>query len=197
MARGPPSRNPVSFSSAIEKSKYMKNKDNDGVITLVPVDDHARFRDPETGKFGPGNKFWEARSSAGRKPKFKTGEALYEACLEYFNWVHENPLYEDKLVTFQGQASHEPVEKMRAMTIGGLCLFLDVEYKTWQDWRKNRADLSSVITRAEAIIRVQKFAGAAADLLNPNIIARDLGLVEKNEHTGGDGTPVSDGDQRI
>ena len=40
------------------------------------------------------------------------------------------------------------------------------------------------------IIRTQKFAGAAADLLNANIIARDLGLADKNEVTGKDGGPV-------
>lgn len=36
----------------------------------------------------------------------------------------------------------------------------------------------------EEIIRTQKFEGASADLLNPNIIARDLGLAEKQEHSG-------------
>ena len=35
--------------------------------------------------------------------------------------------------------------------------------------------------RAESVIRSQKFAGAAADLLNANIIARDLGLAEKKQ----------------
>ncbi len=95
-----------------------------------------------------------------------------------------NPLWEDKLVTFQGAARHEPIAKMRAMTIAGLCLFLDVNRDTWHNWKKTRADLSEVITRAEAVIYSQKFAGAAADLLNANIISRDLGLTEKNEFTG-------------
>ena len=35
---------------------------------------------------------------------------------------------------------------------------------------------------------VQKFAGAAADLLNANIIARDLGLADKQDLTNSDGT---------
>lgn len=147
-------------------------------------------RDKETGRFLPGNRFWEARSSHGVKPKFKRAEDLWSACAEYFDWVTSNPLYEDKLVTFQGAASHEPCAKMRAMTIGGLCLFLDVDVKTWRDWRDSRADLAPVITRAEAIIRQQKFEGAAADLLNSNIIARDLGLADKSELTGKDGGPI-------
>nr|WP_261640834.1 DNA-packaging protein [Erwinia mallotivora] len=35
--------------------------------------------------------------------------------------------------------------------------------------------------RAEQIIYNQKFTGAAADLLNANIIARELGLADKRE----------------
>lgn len=140
--------------------------------------------------FKPGNRFWEARSSAGRKPKFADGDALWAACVEYFEWVDLNPLWEDKLVTFQGSATHEPVAKMRAMTIAGLCLFIDVSRDTWFEWRRSRPDLSDVMTRAEAVIYSQKFAGAAADLLNANIIARDLGLADKSELTGKDGGPI-------
>lgn len=147
-------------------------------------------RDEETGRFTPGNRFWEARSSAGPKPKFADPESLWAACVEYFDWSMDNPLFEDKLVTFQGMATHEPVAKMRAMTIGGLCLFLDIDVTTWRDWRDSRPDLSPVITRVEAVIYHQKFSGAAADLLNPNIIARDLGLADKTEHTGKDGGPI-------
>lgn len=80
----------------------------------------------EKGWFLPGNKFWLVRSSHGRKPIFETPDDLWNAACEYFQWVEENPLYEDRLVTFQGSATHEPVAKMRAMTIAGLCLFLDI-----------------------------------------------------------------------
>lgn len=147
-------------------------------------------RDPETGRFLTGNRFWEARSSHGAKPKFEKAEDLWSACCEYFVWVEENPLYETKGFAFQGVVTKETFPKMRAMTIAGLCLFLDVSLETWITWRKERADLSDVITQAEAIIREQKFSGAAADLLNPNIIARDLGLADKQEHTGKDGADL-------
>ncbi len=136
-----------------------------------------------------GNRFWEARSSHGRKPIFASPDDLWDACIQYFNWVEENPLWEDKLVTFQGAATHEPVAKMRAMTVSGLCIFLDIDQTTWREYAK-KEDFSTVTTRVEEIIRAQKFSGAAADLLNPNIIARDLGLAEKQEHTGKDGGPI-------
>lgn len=89
---------------------------------------------------------------------------------------------------------------MRAMTIFGLCGFLDISKTCWDEY-KVREGFGSVTTRAEEIIRRQKFEGAAAEFLNANIIARDLGLADKSELTGKDGgaievkeQPVSDRD---
>ena len=39
-----------------------------------------------------GNRFWEARSSHGANPKFKDPSDLWGACVEYFEWVDDNPL---------------------------------------------------------------------------------------------------------
>jgi len=136
-----------------------------------------------------GNKFWELRSSHGRNPIFASPDALWGAACEYFAWVEENPLWEDKVMSYQGVNTHEPISKMRAMTVDGMCLFLDIGIQTWHDY-KARKDFSEVTARIERVIRSQKFAGAAADLLNANIIARDLGLAEKSELTGKDGGPI-------
>lgn len=144
----------------------------------------------EAGRFLPGNRFWEARSSAGPNPKFKTPEQLWEACCEYFAWVEANPLFEVKAFAYQGVVTQEPVAKMRAMTLGGLCYFLRISDETWRNWRKDRADLLGVMDEAERVIYEQKFTGAAADLLNPNIIARDLGLADRKELSGPDGGPI-------
>lgn len=128
-----------------------------------------------------GNQFWKARSSHGRKPKFADPESLWAACGEYFQWVEDNPLETSELVKFQGEASIATLPKMRAMTINGLCMFLDIQRATWDEYRKKSEDFLNIVTRAEGIIYEQKFSGAAADLLNPNIIARELGLSEKKE----------------
>lgn len=128
----------------------------------------------------PGNQFWKARTKHGRDRLFASADALWEACCEYFQWVEDNPLWEMKPFAYQGVVVQEPVAKMRAMTIDGLCLFLDIDLKTWANWR-SQEDLIPVVNKAESVIKSQKFAGAAADLLNANIIARDLGLAEKRE----------------
>lgn len=127
-----------------------------------------------------GNEFWKARSSHGRNPVFAMPDELWKAASEYFDWVEANPLYEDKVTSFQGVNTHEPIAKMRAMTISGLCIFLDISLQNWTEYRA-REGFSDITSRIDEIIRTQKFEGASADLLNPNIIARDLGLADKQE----------------
>ena len=125
-----------------------------------------------------GNRFWEARSSHGRNPIFADPEQLWDAACQYFQWVEDNPLLEMKPFAYQGVVIQEPVPKMRAMTIDGLCIFLDITRQTFDNYC-GREGFFDIMTRIQSVIRSQKFAGAAADLLNPNIIARDLGLIDK------------------
>tara|TARA_R100000657_G_scaffold15485_1_gene10961 strand:- start:811 stop:1149 length:339 start_codon:yes stop_codon:yes gene_type:complete len=90
---------------------------------------------------------------------------------------------------YKGVVVQEPVAKMRAMTLMGLYTFLGINSMTWRSWR-TVDDFAYVVETVENIIREQKFSGAAADLLNANIISRDLGLAEKTEHDhrSGDGS---------
>ncbi len=138
-----------------------------------------------------GNKFWEVRSSHGRNPIFAKPDDLWDACTQYFTWVEDNPL--EEAIVYQGKVATEGKKLMRAMTISGMCLYLDICEDTWANYRKKQ-DFIAVITRAEKIIYNQKFSGAAADLLNANIIARDLGLKDNtsSEITGKDGEPLVD-----
>lgn len=129
-----------------------------------------------------GNQFWKARSKHGRNKIFDSGEDLMKACLEYFEWVEDNPLMECRLISFQGEGTLKEVPKMRAMTISGLSIFLGINHDTWKAWRKDK-DFSAVTQEVDAIILTQKFEGAAADLLNANIISRDLGLSDKSDVT--------------
>jgi hypothetical protein len=138
-----------------------------------------------------GNKFWMMRSTHGRNPIFANPEALWNAACEYFEWVHDNPLLEEKVFHSQGVVTKGTVCKMRAMTIQALCFFLDISDEAWSDYC-NRQDFVGITTRIKKVIYNQKFTGAAADLLNSNIIARELGLSDKvqNEHTGKDGGAI-------
>lgn len=137
-----------------------------------------------------GNRLWETRSSHGRNPIFPDADTLWNSCVEYFQWVEANPLIEYRPFAFQGSVTQEPVPKMRAMTLGGLCIFLDISRETWKNYSV-KPDFLAVTTRVDEIIRDQKFTGAAADLLNANIIARDLGLADSRELTGKGGGAIA------
>lgn len=126
-----------------------------------------------------GNKYWQFRDKHGRDYKY-TPKALWEEAILYFEWIEKNPLLEQKLFAYQGVVTKENATKMRAMTIIGFCLFADINPTTWKNYKETE-DFITITTRIDNLVYSQKFEGAAADLLNANIIARDLGLADKQE----------------
>jgi hypothetical protein len=132
-------------------------------------------------KSGPpkGNNYWQFRNKHGRDYKY-TPEGLWKEFEEYSKWLQENPLYEAKAFSYEGHVTIKEIPRMRAMTLDGFCLFADITLKTFCNYRK-KDDFFHVCTRIDKSIRTQKFEGAASDLLNASIIARDLGLKDKVE----------------
>lgn len=124
-------------------------------------------------------RLWE-KVKFGAPPAFESPEEMWERAVEYFKWCEENTLDESKIFNNQGEIISGRVPHMRAMTQAGLCAFLNIGVSTWHDYKK-KDDFSAVISRIESIMFEQKFSGAAAGLLNANIIARDLGLADKTE----------------
>jgi hypothetical protein len=156
-----------------------------------------------------GNQFWKARAKSGRDKIFKTPEIMWDSACEYFQWVEDNPL--EKAIVYQGEVSKDGESLMRAMTVKGLCIFWGVNTDYLTDFIDNlkldaevvsaqNKEFSRVIKTIREIIDTQKFEGASAGLLNPNIIARDLGLTDKQatELTGkGGGSIKTDQTTRI
>lgn len=72
---------------------------------------------------------------------------------------------------------------MRPFTWQGLCMYLDTSTAYFRQFKESNTDkdFSTIISRIEDVIYRQKFEGAASGFLNHNIIARDLGLVDKKE----------------
>ena len=132
----------------------------------------------------PGNQFWKLRAKHGRDHIFKTPEALWEAAVEYFEYTDSRRL---ERTEFNGKDAKEckvPISVPYTMT--GLCIFLDVNTNYFRQFKTDKKELtgfSVVISRIEEIIYTQKFEGAAVGIFQPMIIARDLGLAEKNTTT--------------
>lgn len=132
----------------------------------------------ERGRFLPNNKFWRVPGKRNGPPKiFETPEDLEKACFAYFDWVDENPLYEQKVF---GNGMIVNVPKARAMTIKGMCVHMNIARRTWDHYRA-RDEFKETCEMVEDIIYDQKFSGAAAGFFSAVIIARDLGLTDKRE----------------
>lgn len=136
-----------------------------------------------------GNEFWKLRSKHGRKLLFESPELMWEAACEYFTWCDNNPLKESKLVNHKGKMVLRDVPKLRAYTLSGLCLYLGCSEKYFTDFKytqknkEGKKDFIEVIETLQQVIYTQKFTGAACDLLNANLISRDLGLADQKKHT--------------
>lgn len=149
---------------------------------------------------GPiGNKHWKFRINTGAPRKFDSPDELREAFNDYFKYVEENPLKESVLQKVKTPGGAEKVKvyslpKMRCMTIQGFCGFTGCGSSTLYEYEKGgKGDgFAEIIAQAREIMYGQKIEGAAAGLLNPNIIARELGLADKVESTEVPYQPIFD-----
>ena len=137
-----------------------------------------------------GNKFWELRSSHGRKPIFHDADELWDAACEYFEWATETDIEDEVLFHYQGSVTAHKAKKVRPMTIQGMCLFLDISDESWANYAKNNA-FFGIVEKIKRVIYEQKFAGATVGIFNANIIARELGLADKADHASSDGSMVT------
>lgn len=128
-----------------------------------------------------GNKYWQFRNKHGRDKKY-TPDELWKEFVGYAEWVEANPLKEEVINWYQGEPRKETLNKMRAMTMDGFYLYADIDHTTFRSYKENK-DYTTITNAIIINIREQKFTGAAAELLNPNIIARDLGLTDKRDNT--------------
>ncbi len=138
------------------------------------------------------NRWWKnrAKKNSHITPAiFYSADELWKACCQYFEWAENNPLYEQKVCQFRENTWRENIPKVRAFTQYGLCTYLGIVTETWANWRHNDM-FKFVCAMVDQIIYTQKFENASADLLNANIIARDLGLRDGTELTGLGGSPI-------
>ena len=125
-----------------------------------------------------GHEYWKLAKgfAVGNEKKYQPQE-LCDVAIEYFKWVEKNPLKEQKAF---GNGTILNLNKMRAMTIKGFCLFAGISSQTFDSYSKEETYLS-ITSYIRDVIYTQKLEGAAAGLLETNIIARELGLKEKVE----------------
>ena len=125
-----------------------------------------------------GNEFWKLRKDLSETGKKLTPIEMLDKAQEYIDRCVNEPLQEKD---FRGRDLEEiHLDKMRAMTLEGLFFHLDISKETWRSWRSEEKYIG-IITRIENLFFTYDFEGAAAGMLNPNIIARKLGVSDKKE----------------
>lgn len=127
-----------------------------------------------------GNQFWKLRSKHGRDKIFTDPQILWEAACEYFEatdkrkWTKKDWVGKDAMEVER--------ENETPYTKSGIALFIGCEWRTIEALKDNdNKDFLSIVTRIEQIIWTQKFEGATVGAFNSSIIARELGLSDKQE----------------
>ena len=137
-----------------------------------------------------GNQFWLNRSKHGRDKLFRSPVLLWDAASEYFTWCVKNPLKAQELKVistgdYKTTGKKYTVDKVRAFTLSGLCVYLDASHSFWRMFRmdiknstidKNpmKNDFLAVINKIEDIIHTQKYENAAAGLLSATLIGKEM-----------------------
>ncbi len=131
----------------------------------------------QNGQGAPkGNEFWRfAMENIGRDKEY-TPELLAAKAIEYFLWVEANPLTKDI-------GGGKTQDLGRPLTIGAFCLFAGITHRTFNNYAEGIGykEFFPICEQIKETIRTQKYEGAAVGKFNAAIIARDLGLVDRQE----------------
>lgn len=143
-----------------------------------------------------GNNFYELRNKSGRGRLYESPNELWEDATDYFDWCDDNPWMKNeqlkKPTIIKNIDGDEELVTLcqiptaRPYTISGLCLYLHIDEETFSNYgsKEGYEDFFGIVTRIRLAIYNQKYEGAAVGAFNPSIIARDLGLADKKEHSG-------------
>lgn len=133
------------------------------------------------------NQLWKLRLKHGRNFAIESPQELWENFIEYSDWIENNPLKEQQLIKTKVSRDSETVgtytlSKMRAMTKDSFALACGLSgWHVIESYKERNNDFLQVVTRIEKYIYDQKLTGAAAGLLNANIIARELSLGKEEQ----------------
>ena len=132
----------------------------------------------------------------GKKKYIETPQKLYDLFLKYVDDTKSSPKHENVLVHKTGEIHLVPKE--RPLTWWGfenwlnrkgvICNLSSYEHNE----NKSYDEYLPIITRIKREIYEDKYDGATAGLYQHNIIARDLGLVDKKQVSANVKSEISD-----
>lgn len=130
-----------------------------------------------------GNQYWDFVGKHGRKHKY-TPESLWKEARAYFEWISEK-VWNKKEAIKSGDMAGTLIDLPTStpMSIKSFCLFADITHQTFLNYESAEGyeDFFEVTARIRYIIESQQFEGATVGAYNANIIARTLGLADKQD----------------
>ena len=132
--------------------------------------------------------YWEWRKKVGRGKAIKTPKELWKHACDYFQRVDEAPFKKQDFIR-GGELAGKVVEldTIRPYTWAGLEAYLFEKgiIASLDDYKLNTgerySEFKGIIRAIGKVIYDRNFSGAAVNALNPNLIARQLGLAEKTQ----------------
>lgn len=121
--------------------------------------------------------------------KWTGPDDLWAAATAYFAWAEANPILTEKSATHEGEFITHEEPRARVFTVGALCVFIGLSSHSYYVIRKDKEHhLYPAVMHIDEVIKTQKYEGAAVGVFNANMIARDLGLAEVQDHKSSDGS---------
>jgi len=154
----------------------------------------AAGKDPAHFDFGGFKSHWSGRRGYldGKRvgERFPDGESIVEACIEYLEDNLENPIYTQYVAQYQGAVTKTKLAKFRAPTVRAFRLRNGIDSDVWSRWTQLDPIRRGACLWVNDLIFTMKFEAAAAELINPMIASRALGLGDKHELSGPNGGPI-------
>lgn len=133
-----------------------------------------------------GNNYWEFRHKHGRDFSY-TPEELWDEAVKYFDWMKERNWIKKEAVKGPHGAEIVDLPTSTPFSVETFCLFADIDRSTFNNYDSNEGtykDFFPIVTRIKQVIESQQFEGATVGAYNSSIIARKLGLADKQEING-------------
>lgn len=129
-----------------------------------------------------------AKNKVGAPRKISTPEILWLHFVNYRKWNEEHPWYKAEVIK-SGQLAGQIVNVPTQRPLSWFSFYswlrtnnIASKAREYKDNSKGAySEFSAIITRIDEEIFTHKFEGACVGAFNPSIIARDLGIADKQE----------------